>query len=154
MTELQQDNRLKELSDWYRNLSAIDQANVYDLYPELAEECEAVGVLMNVANWRYKAVPMLTEGRAGLTHHMADRFYEAFDRNEHRGDYERLNAAYNAMLRAAPEPDTAYLSDEQILHAAKLYFAQDKQLHPRIVEAYCESVRAVITSYCLVKSEV
>lgn len=50
----------------------------------------------------WKLVPTVHEGRAGLTDKMMRWFYEAWERNGHRGDFERLNAAYNAMLNAAP----------------------------------------------------
>lgn len=52
------------------------------------------------AGWQL--VPKKHEGKAGLTDAMMRAFYEAFERNERRGSFERLNAAYNAMLEAAP----------------------------------------------------
>jgi hypothetical protein len=58
----------------------------------------------------------MREGRAGLTDAMMRAFYEAFEANSQRGSFERLNAAYNAMLEAAPESieDVAKTVDEQI----------------------------------------
>lgn len=50
----------------------------------------------------WKLVPTKHEGRAGLTDAMMRAFYEAFEANSQRGDFERLNAGYNAMLAAAP----------------------------------------------------
>lgn len=51
----------------------------------------------------WKLVPVRHQGRAGLTDSMMRAFYKAFDANSQRGDFERLNAGYNAMIEAAPE---------------------------------------------------
>lgn len=58
---------------------------------------------------KWKPVPIRYETedgtvRAGLTDDMMRAFYEAFDANSHRGSFERLNSAYNAMIDAAPTP--------------------------------------------------
>jgi hypothetical protein len=50
----------------------------------------------------WKLVPTKHEGRAGLTDAMMRAFYKAFEANSQRGDFERLNAGYNAMLDTAP----------------------------------------------------
>ena len=53
----------------------------------------------------YKHVPVMHEGRAGLTDAMMRAFYAAYEANSQRGDFERLNAGYNAMIAAAPTGD-------------------------------------------------
>lgn len=70
---------------------------------ELLELGEA-GVPQQSTPDGWKLVPCRYESRAGLTYDMMRAFYVAFDLNRHRGDFERLNAAYNAMLDAAPTP--------------------------------------------------
>lgn len=55
----------------------------------------------------WQLVPTLHNGRAGLTDAMMRAFYEAFEDNSSRGSFERLNAAYNAMLHAAPQAECA-----------------------------------------------
>jgi hypothetical protein len=51
----------------------------------------------------WRLVPKMHNGKAGLTHEMSHAFYAAVQKSSHRGDFERLNAGYNAMLRAAPK---------------------------------------------------
>ncbi|CAG4900477.1 hypothetical protein [Paraburkholderia saeva] len=51
----------------------------------------------------WKLMPTPHGGRAGLTDAMMRAFYTEFDRNSKRGDFERLNAGYNALLKAAPD---------------------------------------------------
>lgn len=52
------------------------------------------------AGW--KLLPVTHEGKAGLTDEMMRAFYSTFERAESRGDFERLNAGYNAMVATAP----------------------------------------------------
>lgn len=57
----------------------------------------------------WQLVPKMHNGRAGLTDAMLREFYQAYDSlgNNNRGSFERLNAAYNALLRAAPKYEAA-----------------------------------------------
>jgi len=67
----------------------------------------------------WRLVPTKHKGHAGLTHAMMRAFYAAFEANDQRGDFERLNAGYNAMLAAAPVAPAAKVpSDELILRLA------------------------------------
>jgi hypothetical protein len=50
---------------------------------------------------RYVVLPIKHDGRAGLTDTMMRAFYEAYNANEHRGDFERLNAGYSALIESA-----------------------------------------------------
>ncbi|TCK39688.1 hypothetical protein B0G84_5028 [Paraburkholderia sp. BL8N3] len=80
--------------DVWNRRAALDSSAVAD-----GGKGEAVG-------WRL--VPVKHNGRAGLTDAMMRAFYDAFD-GEHarKGSFERLNAAYNAMINAAPQAECA-----------------------------------------------
>ncbi|WP_211629206.1 hypothetical protein [Paraburkholderia nemoris] len=65
-----------------------------------------------VAPEGWKLAPAKHEGRAGLTDAMMRAFYDAFEANSQRGDFERLNAGYNAMLGVVPSAE--YWTKEQV----------------------------------------
>jgi hypothetical protein len=83
----------------------------------------------------YALVPTKHEGRAGLTDAMMRAFYEAYNANEQRGDFERLNAGYNALVEAArpnnPTPEVeesdamdqpqSILTDAQKAHVLEVW---------------------------------
>lgn len=76
----------------------------------------------------YALVPKLHEGRAGLTHEMMTAFYKAFEANQQRGDFERLNAGYNALIGAAPHPSP----DEAALMAIEKSIDQRYEFTPEV----------------------
>lgn len=56
----------------------------------------------------WQLVPVVHNGKAGLTHEMCNAFWERyFDACKKHGYYESTNAGYNAMLSAAPSVEDA-----------------------------------------------
>jgi hypothetical protein len=84
----------------------------------------------------YALVPKLHEGRAGLTDTMMRAFYKAFEENSQRGDFERLNAAYNTMVAVAPDapavfPLSQVSEDDPHMPAEAAEIVRNRQsLHP------------------------
>jgi hypothetical protein len=78
-----------------------------------------------VAPVGYALMPILHDGKAGLTDVMMRAFYEAFEANSQRGSFERLNAGYNAMVdvvhgKQLKVPDVTFVGGTEPTHRCKV----------------------------------